>query len=231
MLAEQLKNSIADLILAGALRPGDRLDEQELAERFGVSRTPVREALHQLAAAGLVETRPRRATLVRRLSNDDLADSFEALGEIEGLCARYAADRMAHAERLQLREVMERAAEVVRRDDALAYRELDAEFHALIHSGAHNASLRRIAEQMRMQTAPYSSAPYTIQGYTPQISIPHGQHEQIADAILNRDPGRAQVAMIDHIGLSSITIRTILSERGGLDWTGAGLPPARKASR
>lgn len=230
MLSERLKNSIADLILAGTLRPGDRLDEQELAERFGVSRTPVREALQQLAAAGLVETRPRRPTLVRRLSSDDLADSFEALGEIEGLCARYAAERMTHAERLELREVMERAAEAVRRDDALAYRELDAEFHAFLHKGAHNASLRRIAEQMRMQTAPYSSAPYTIEGYTPQISIPHSQHEQIADAILNRDPARAQVAMIDHIGLSSITIRAILNERDGHDLSGAP-PLAGKVSR
>ncbi|PSJ65130.1 GntR family transcriptional regulator [Kumtagia ephedrae] len=221
MLGERLKNGIADLILAGSLRPGDRLDEQELAERFGVSRTPVREALHQLAVAGLVEMRPRRPTLVRRLSNADLADSFEALGEIEGLCARYAAERMTHAERLQLREIMQRAAAAVAGDDAATYRELDAEFHSLIHAGAHNVSLRRIAEQVRMQTAPYSSAPYTMQGYTPQISVPHGQHEAVVAAVLDRDPARAQAAMIDHISLSSITIQGILNDRAAGDLAGA----------
>lgn len=225
MLGERLRNGIADLILAGSLKPGDRLDEQELAERFGVSRTPVREALHQLAAAGLVEMRPRRPTLVRRLSSDDLADSFEALGEIEGLCARYAAERMTHAERLKLREVMQEAAAAVGRNDAATYRELDAEFHALIHAGAHNASLRRIAEQIRTQTAPYSSAPYTMTGYTPQISVPHSQHEAVVAAILDRDPARAQAAMIDHIGHSTITIRDILDARGADD--GSALPTLR----
>ena len=133
MLGERLRNTIADLILSGAVSPGARLDEQTLADRFGVSRTPVREALHELAAAGLVEMRPRRPTIVRCFSRAELADSFEAIGEIEGLCARYAAERMNRAERLQLQTVLGRAEAAVCQNDGRAYRDLDAEFHRLIH--------------------------------------------------------------------------------------------------
>jgi DNA-binding GntR family transcriptional regulator len=211
LLGDELRNEIADLILSGALQPGDRLDEQKLAERFGVSRTPVREALHHLSSSGLVEMRPRRPAVVRRLSDVELADSFEALGELEALCARYAAERMTHAERLQLKNLIEKAEQVAAANDAAAYRALDAEFHNLIHVGSHNAGLLRLAKQIRMQTAPYSSAPYTIPGYVPQISVPHAQHCKIAEAILVRNPGLAHASMSDHIGHSSNTIRQILA--------------------
>lgn len=215
MLGDQLRNGIADLILSRALQPGDRLDEQTLAKRFGVSRTPVREALHHLASSGLVEMRPRRPAVVRRLSDGELADSFEALGELEALCARYAAERMTHAERLQLMSLIEKAGQVAAETDAPAYRALDADFHNLIHMGSHNSGLSRMAKQIRMQTAPYSSAPYTIPGYVPQISVPHAQHRKIADAILARNPGLAHASMIDHIGHSSNTIRQILAREAG----------------
>jgi DNA-binding GntR family transcriptional regulator len=211
MLGERLRNTIADLILSGAVSPGARLDEQTLADRFGVSRTPVREALHELAAAGLVEMRPRRPTIVRCFSRAELADSFEAIGEIEGLCARYAAERMNRAERLQLQTVLGRAEAAVCQNDGRAYRDLDAEFHRLIHAGAHNKSLERIAEQMRMQTAPYSSAPYTMPTYSAQLGIPHGQHEAVVKAILDRDAASAHARMVDHIASSSITIQEILA--------------------
>lgn len=216
MLGDQLRNQIADLIVSGTLQPGDKLDEQKLAERFGVSRTPVREALHHLASSGLVEMRPRRPAVVRRLSDIELADSFEALGELEALCARYSAERMTYAERLQLKNLVEQAGQVAAEDDAPAYRVLDAEFHNLIHVGSHNAGLLRLAKQIRMQTAPYSSAPYTISGYVPQVSVPHAQHCRIAEAILARNPDLAHASMIDHIGHSSNTIRQILASEAAL---------------
>lgn len=218
VLGERLRNAIADLILSGAVSPGARLDEQALADRFGVSRTPVREALHELAAAGLVEMRPRRPTIVRRFSRAELADSFEAIGEIEGLCARYAAERMNRAERLQLQAILDQAEAALHQSDCGAYRDLDAELHRLIHRGAHNKSLERIAEQMRMQTAPYSSAPYTMPNYSARLRIPHAQHEAVVKAILERDAAAAHARMVDHIASSILTIQEILSlteEAGG----------------
>lgn len=217
MLVGRLRNAIADLVLSGTLGPGARLDEQSLATQFGVSRTPIREALRELAAAGLVEMSPRRPTTVRRFSREQLAESFEAIGEIEGLCARYAAERMSRAERLQLQTILQQAEEALRQNDCLAYRDCDAELHSLIHSGAHNKSLERVAEQMRMQTAPYSSAPYTLPNYSTQLRIPHTQHEEVVKAILDRDASRAHARMIDHIASSSLTVQQILAAKQNVE--------------
>lgn len=210
MLGEKLRNGIADLILSGELKPGERLDEQTLADRFGVSRTPVREALHQLSTTGLLVLRPRRPAIVSQLNGEQLAEAFEAMGEIEGLCARYAAERMTHAERLEMVDIIDRGSAAVAANDSLLYREIDDEFHWLVHKGAHNSHLMRLTEQMRMQTAPYGAAPFTMKGGEPVLQKPHEQHTRVSDAILARDPQGAQIAMIDHIAANCLRIRGLL---------------------
>ncbi|MBN9063727.1 MAG: hypothetical protein BGP06_04710 [Rhizobiales bacterium 65-9] len=213
MSVTPLRDRIADLILSGEFRPGDNLDEQALALRFGVSRTPVREALHQLAPSGLIEMRPRRPTLVKRLNPAQLADAFEALGEIEALCARYSADRMSQIERMQLSEIMKRGDGIAARNDRELYRAVDSEFHNAVHEGARNASLHRLASQMRMQVAPYGASPYTLPGWSADLSVPHQQHKRIAEAITARDSGSAHRLMAEHIALSSATFQTIWSDK------------------
>jgi DNA-binding GntR family transcriptional regulator len=92
--ADALKDAIAQAILSGVYAPGQRLDEVSVAQRFAVSRTPVREALKQLAAMDLVEIRPHRGAVVAAVEPARLAELVEAIGEIEAVCARLAAERM-----------------------------------------------------------------------------------------------------------------------------------------
>src|SRR3954471_16263881 len=92
--AEELRLQLADEIVRGVLPPGAALDETDIARRFSVSRTPVREALRQLVASGLVEARPHRGAVVAQPSPDRLTEMFEAMGELEALCAWFAAERM-----------------------------------------------------------------------------------------------------------------------------------------
>lgn len=212
MLGNRLKNEIADLILSGRLRPGERLDEQSLASRFGVSRTPVREALQQLGTAGLVEIRPRRSARVRALSMSELESSFEAMGEIEAICARYAAERMTQAERISLNQLIDQSRMASEQGDRAASRDLDARLHALLHTGAHNEALCSIANEMRMRVELYSSAPYTLPNFDTQLNVPHGQHEGIVQAVLDRDPDAAHRRMIDHIGESFLIVKSILEQ-------------------
>ncbi len=101
--AEELRLQLADEIVRGALVPGAALDEITLADRFHVSRTPVREAIRSLAASGLVEVRAHRAAVVARPSANQLADMFEAMAELEALCAGFAAERMTSTERRSAR--------------------------------------------------------------------------------------------------------------------------------
>ena len=103
--AEELRLQLADEIVRGALPPGAALDETDIARRFNVSRTPVREALRQLVASGLVDARAHRGALVARPSIERLTGMFEAMAELEALCAGLAAERMTPAERHRLEAV------------------------------------------------------------------------------------------------------------------------------
>src|SRR5215216_5040510 len=110
-LAEAIRQRLADDILHGVYPPGARLDEKRLAERFRLSRTPVREALRQLISAGLVEMRPHRGAIVLLPSEAALAEMFEVMGELEASCARLAAQRISPAERVRLETVHRLSAE------------------------------------------------------------------------------------------------------------------------
>src|ERR1700723_1009480 len=103
--AEELRLQLADEIVRGALPPGAGLDETDIAKRFNVSRTPVREALRQLVASGLVEARAHRGAVVAQPSIQRLTGMFEAMAELEALCAGLAAERRTAAERYRLETI------------------------------------------------------------------------------------------------------------------------------
>jgi DNA-binding GntR family transcriptional regulator len=123
--AEELRAHLADDIVRGTLAPGQTLDEMELARRFGVSRTPVREAIRQLAASGLVETRPHRGAVVARPNHERILGMFEAMAELEALCAGLAAERMNAAERRALEAVHEELRVLIQASDPQRYPEVN----------------------------------------------------------------------------------------------------------
>ena len=106
--ADALRDAIAEAIVRGELTPGQRLDEMSVAQRFSVSRTPVREALKQLATMDLVELRPHRGAVVAGLEATRLAELFEAMEEVEAVCSRLAAGKMSRAERERFEAVFTR---------------------------------------------------------------------------------------------------------------------------
>ncbi|MDP7628873.1 MAG: GntR family transcriptional regulator, partial [SAR202 cluster bacterium] len=105
--AENIIATLSKEILDGSYMPGEKLEEQVLADSFGVSRTPIREALRTLSSMGLVETRNRRGFKVSEVSIEELTQMFEMTGEIEALCARLAAQRMTPIERTELKKIHE----------------------------------------------------------------------------------------------------------------------------
>src|SRR5437879_6322973 len=114
--SEHVRELIEEGIATGSFPPGMRLDEMELAERFNVSRTPLREALFQLASAGIVVMQPRRGTVVAEVTPHRLVEMFEVMGELEALCSRLSARRMSaldHQRLLGTDRACERAAEAM----------------------------------------------------------------------------------------------------------------------
>jgi DNA-binding GntR family transcriptional regulator len=195
-LAEELRLQLADAIVRGVLEPGVALDETELARRFAVSRTPVREAIRLLAASGLVEARPHRGAVVARPDEARLLGMFEALQELEALCAGLAAERMTGAERGELERLHGELAALMRSGDPQRYYEMNLSFHMAIYAGSHNGYLAELTAATRARIAPFSRAQFRTLG---RLAESHVEHAVVIEAILRGDRDGAMAAMRDHI--------------------------------
>jgi DNA-binding GntR family transcriptional regulator len=195
-LAEELRLSLADDIVRGVLQPGAALDESDLARRFGVSRTPVREALRELTASGLVEARPHRGAIVARPSEERLLGMFEAMAELEALCAGLAATRMTRAERNCLEGVHDELRSLIQLGDPQRYHELNEAFHAAIYAGAHNAYLADLTFATRRRVQPFRRAQFRNLG---RLAKSHLEHDRVVVAILRGAREDAAEAMRAHL--------------------------------
>ena len=222
--ADRLAGQIADAILQGELAPGTRLNEQSLADRYRVSRTPVREALRQLGASGLVEMRPRRSATVAHVSPDRLEELFVAMGEIEATCARLAALSMTPIDRRRLGALHDRMGGLAGGDDAVAYAEANTAFHGAIYEGSHNAVLAEIASGLRRRLAPYRRAQFRSPGRLP---LSHAEHDAVVRAILSGDAAAAHAAMLHHVSLVEEAFDQLAAGRGRPDAATAQSTPRK----
>jgi DNA-binding GntR family transcriptional regulator len=192
----RLREALEEDIVAGRLRPGQRLDEVGLAERFGVSRTPIREALIQLSASGLVEMRPRRGAFVTLLGPRELVESFELMAEIEASCGRLAAQRLGPADRAAITQAQAACCKAAAADDDDAYYPANARFHAAIYAATGNRVLR--AEAIRLQTAlqPYRRLQLKVPR---RIGASLAEHEAILEALIKGDGVSAAERIRAHV--------------------------------
>lgn len=208
--AEMLAQAIADAIFSGEFAPGVRLDEQQLATRFSVSRTPVREALRHLANTGLIELKPRRGAFVTSVSPEQLEELFVAMGELEATCARLAAHSMSPTERRRLQALHDRMDELARAGDAMGFAEANNAFHTMIYAGAHNTVLADMTAAMRRRLMPYRRAQFRLEG-RPLRS--HAEHDGVVRAILAGDARGAHEAMLHHVMLVEASFDELCVER------------------
>ncbi|MDR3495816.1 MAG: GntR family transcriptional regulator [Ancalomicrobiaceae bacterium] len=206
---ERLRQEIADLILDGTLPPGTALDEKSLAERHGVSRTPVREALRELAAAGLVEHRPHRGAVVAAITQRQLEEMFEVMADLEALCAGYAAATITPPERVQLLDLQQAAEGLVRAGDLNSYTEANDRFHDFIYATSHNGFLSETVKNVRLRLSPFRRAQFRTLG---RLAVSHEEHDRVVQAILRGDKDAAAREMRTHIGSVHHSF-TVFSER------------------
>ncbi|MBN7796244.1 GntR family transcriptional regulator [Parahaliea mediterranea] len=212
-IAEHIAQQLADRILSGDLAPGQRIEEKTVTEQFGVSRTPVRDALRQLAATGLVAIRPHRGVTVVDLEVDQLSDMFEAQAEIEALCAQLSARRMSAIEQRKLQMVAEDSEGALPAADLARYSSANEKLHKLIYAGAHNDTLEQIAINLWNRVAPFRRSIFFKFGNRMEHSF--GEHNAVVEAILAGDEARAREAMHAHITNSSVNAIDYLLQHGG----------------
>jgi DNA-binding GntR family transcriptional regulator len=194
--AETLRLQLADEIVRGQLTPGSTLDESELARRFNVSRTPVREAIRMLAASGLVEMRAHRAAAVARPNHETLIGMFEVMAELEALCAGYAAERMNAPERRAMEDEHEKLRVLIQSGDPQRYHEVNEAFHGTIYAGSHNGYLTELTLMTRARVRPFRRAQFRIRG---RLAKSHLEHDRVVQAILRGERVMATQTMYAHI--------------------------------
>ncbi|MCJ2053545.1 GntR family transcriptional regulator [Methylobacterium sp. J-070] len=194
--AQRLRQRIEDEIVSGDLAPGSRLDESQLAARFGVSRTPIREALLQLAATGLVQTKPRRGAIVTASEPHLLLAMFETMAEIEAACGRLAARRLAAADAAALTAALDGCRAALATTDTEAYYAENYVFHAAIYRASHNAFLADQALSLHRRLAPYRRLQLRVRQRLPQSMA---EHEGIVAALLAGEETKAADALRSHV--------------------------------
>ncbi|MEU2419971.1 GntR family transcriptional regulator [Streptomyces sp. NPDC007851] len=206
---ERVLAALRQDIIEGRLAPGDRLVERELAERFGVSRVPVREAIRALVAEGFVLFESARRTVVRRLTPTDVKELFELREALEVYAAGLAAARATPEALAELRELLGHAASATRSEDAETITDVNTRFHDRILALAGNSLLISVMEpvdgRLRWLTRRNEEWPQLLT-----------EHRELYEAIASGDPDRARALALGHVRANyRSTVRHLFGEETG----------------
>jgi DNA-binding GntR family transcriptional regulator len=192
---EEIREQLIEDILSGRLPPGARIVETRIAQQFGVSQGPVREALRDLELFGFVVCSPFRGTQVRQISTDDLLEIYPIRAALEGVAARAAATRIDEATLVHLEELIATMREAATRDDHRAQATADTAFHHAIIKASGNRMLEHVWQTMRLATTMFVTLAVTHRSLH-ELAERHGP---VLEALRARDPIAAEAAIRRHI--------------------------------
>lgn len=195
-LYQEVAERLRQRIFAHELTPGTWIDEQKLAEQYGISRTPLREALKVLASEGLVELKPRRGCYVTEISRQDLDDIFPLIALLEGRCAGEAVDRAKPADIAALKAIHNRLEAAARDGRIDAFFEANQEFHRQIQELAGNRWLLTVIQDLRTVLKLSRLHSLSLEGRLQQSL---DEHRLIMAALESGEGGRAEKTMHDHL--------------------------------
>lgn len=195
-LSERLRESIEEEIATGQLPPGTHLDEVELAARYGVSRTPIREALNLLLGEGLVESGARRGLVVAQVSAARLIEMFEVMAELEAMCARLASRRITDEEIAALEAIHEACRSAAATRDSDAYFYANERFHHALYAASHNGFLAEQAAALQRKLRPYRRLQLRVRH---RVNGSFAEHQAILDALRAGDSEAVTTHVRNHV--------------------------------
>lgn len=210
--SDRIREVIEQAILTGEFGAGERLDEVTLCNRFGVSRTPVREALNQLAASGLVEMKPRRGAFVRVPGFVEVVEMFEVMGELEAMCGRLAAKRITDEQLARFRTACERCERAEAANDANGYYRDNETFHQILYEASGNGFLRSQALLLQKRLQPFRRMQLQVRGRVRQSL---DEHRRIREAIEAGDGETAAHELRDHVTVQGERFFDLMSGLNG----------------
>lgn len=193
---QRIESALMEDIASGVLRPGERLDEVTLTERFGVSRTPVREALTRLTAQEILVLGEKRGVRVAEYSREELAQIFEAMHEIEATCARIAAQRLSLLSRSEIERAQSECVSAAETGDLHAYLRANERFHQAIYRATGNPYIAGIASDFRRKTGPFRAKKFASKA---DLVASAKSHEDLIASIFSEDSMAASNGMRAHM--------------------------------
>jgi len=206
--ADKLISDIRNEVSSGILKPGDQLEVTALAERFGVSRTPIREAIRTLVDTGVLETRPRKGSFIRVLSAKQLLDLFQVAAELEGMACRLAALSLTKENVEAIESGLAKCTQAAEFQNNVEYAMANLDFHTAIHNASGNDWLIEQLRQLQINLNSYRTMPYEIRG---RLKKSTDEHKIICDAILSGDGEHACNLMRDHMMLQGKRLPSIIA--------------------
>lgn len=210
---DTIRDLIEQEIVMGHFAPGQRLDEVSLAAQFGVSRTPVRESLRQLAATELVQIKPHRGAFVKVVPLHEMLSMFEVMSELEGMCARLAARRRTDSQLAEIdaaREACE--ATLVGDADPDDYYYANERFHVLIYEASGNPFLARTAKSLQTRLKPFRRLQLRVPG---RLATSSAEHAAVVDAIREGDAAKAERLAEAHVTVQGDGFSDFLAATNG----------------
>ena len=204
----KIRDSLEQRIVEGELGNGKRLDETELSNFYGVSRTPVREALQRLAESGLAEHLPRRGTFVRSPSLSQLVEMFEVMAELECMAIRLAARRATSNDIDALEKDNETCRAAVAANDTKKYYEINARLHGRIYQMSGNSFLANEARRLHDRLRPFRRLQLRVRG---RMEESMAEHDIILAALRDGDADRAVETMKKHITIVGVRFNDLVS--------------------
>jgi DNA-binding GntR family transcriptional regulator len=194
--ATRVFQGVEEQIATGQLKDGEKLDEASLAERFKVSRTPVREALLQLVGSGLATQIPKRGCFVKAPSFREMIEMFEVMSELEGMCARLAARRISDQQLVELKAANTGCEEAIQASDSDLYYHKNVEFHECIYTACGNSFLANETRSLRRRLQSFRRLQLRVRGRMPQSLA---EHFEIIEAIERGDAEKADLISRQHV--------------------------------
>lgn len=188
-LREKILENIREAIITGSLKAGSRVSEPELAERFGISRTPIREAFRQLESEGYLTVIPRRGAIVSEFSRKDVEDFYAIKSILEGYAARCACPKLTERELNRLQSINDRLNELAEAGDIKNFFKIHSDFHELFIKAADNEKLREMIMSLVNRFQRLRLMSLSLPGRM-QISVQ--EHEKIIEAFRNKDADAAE---------------------------------------
>lgn len=196
---QRIEATLMDDIAIGVLAPGERLDEVTLTARFGVSRTPVREALSRLTAQGILEPGEKRGVRVAQYSREELAQIFETMHEIESACARIAAQRLTLLARVEIESAQAACVAAAHDGNISAYLRANEAFHEAIYRATGNPYLAGLASDFRRRTGPFRAKKFATDA---DLILSTQNHDELIAGIFSEDSKTASDGMRAHMTAS-----------------------------